>query len=337
MVASLGYVGTVARHLQVVLGTNDPEAVINPNVSTQTVAPFTALSTSIGLTAPVAMSNYNSLQAKIEKRYTNGLSFLGTYTWSHSLDDAPTPETTDTSFSNTNLMPLSEAYSNSIFDVRQRFTFNGFYALPFGHDRKWLKGAGFGNRLASEILGGWSTDLTFVAQTGEPFTVSATNVTLAGGLSEHAQLVGDPFKAGGTPNATNPTITCAAHTRTTTNWYNPCAFENPLSGSLIPTSGPGSQVTNLSQVLQYQGGTRDGVPGPGYERINMSLFKDFSVYRADRLEFRADAFNLLNTPAYGVPSTATDGNTGGLITAPKAFQSYTPDARFFQLSGKFIF
>ncbi len=333
LVASVGYVGTVARHLQVVLYQNSAEAVINPNISVQTVVPFPKLTTGTGLTAPVGMSDYNSLQAKIEKRYSNGLNFLATYTWSHSLDDAPTPETTDTAYTNTNLLPISEAYSNSVFDVRQRLTFNGYYELPFGQGRKWLNHGS----ILNQVIGGWASDLTFVAQTGEPFTVGISGITAAGGLGPYAIPIGNPFKVGGSPNSTNPTITCATSTRNKTHWYNPCAFANPLNGTTIPTSGSGSQITSLSQVLQYQGGRRNDVPGPGWERINMSLFKDFITYREQRMEFRADAFNLLNTPAYNTPSTANDGNNGGLITAPRTFQNYTPDARFFQLSLKYIF
>jgi hypothetical protein len=69
----------------------------------------------------------------------------------------------------------------------------------------------------------------------------------------------------------------------------------------------------------------------------MSLFKKFPVYREQSLLFRADAFNLLNTPSLAIPSVTTDNSNGGQITAPATFQNYTPDSRFFQLSLKYIF
>jgi hypothetical protein len=69
----------------------------------------------------------------------------------------------------------------------------------------------------------------------------------------------------------------------------------------------------------------------------MSLFKDFTTFREQRLQFRVDAFNLLNTPSWGTPSVTSDAPTGGDITAPRSFQNNTPDARFFQLSAKYIF
>ena len=77
-------------------------------------------------------SSYNSLQTTLEKRYANGLNFLSSYTWSHSLDDAIQPlDSYGGPYRNTNLIPIKNDYSNSQFDVRQRFTFNGFYQLPF--------------------------------------------------------------------------------------------------------------------------------------------------------------------------------------------------------------
>jgi TonB dependent receptor len=139
---------------------------------------------------------------------------------------------------------------------------------------------------------------------------------------------------GGTPDPSNPGVTCAATTRNLAHWYNPCAFANPLAGSLIPN---GTRVTGLSNVLPYLGGTQNQIYAPGYERINVSLFKNFATFREQYLQFRVDAFNLLNTPAYGVPSVATDNSNGGQITAPRMFQNYTPDARFFQLSAKYSF
>jgi hypothetical protein len=69
----------------------------------------------------------------------------------------------------------------------------------------------------------------------------------------------------------------------------------------------------------------------------MSLFKNFKTWRSEYVQFRADAFNLFNTPSNGQPSSPSLGSTAGLITNTQAFQNYTPDSRFFQLSGKYVF
>jgi hypothetical protein len=90
-------------------------------------------------------------------------------------------------------------------------------------------------------------------------------------------------------------------------------------------------------LVQYLGGVSDFIYGPGYNRINMSLFKDFTTWREQRLEFRADIFNLFNHPTWGTPSTTTDNSNGGEITGPMTSQNNTPDARFFQLPLKYFF
>jgi hypothetical protein len=69
----------------------------------------------------------------------------------------------------------------------------------------------------------------------------------------------------------------------------------------------------------------------------MSWFKDIPTVHEEVLEMRADVFNVLNTPAYGAPSTTTDASTGGQITSARFFQNFMPDARFFQLSAKYTF
>jgi hypothetical protein len=69
----------------------------------------------------------------------------------------------------------------------------------------------------------------------------------------------------------------------------------------------------------------------------MSLFKSFPTFREQHVELRVDAFNLFNTPSYADPSTTSDNSNGGQMTGPRFFQNFTPDARFFQFSGKYTF
>jgi hypothetical protein len=130
------------------------------------------------------------------------------------------------------------------------------------------------------------------------------------------------------------------------NWYNPCAFANPLadnigystakyadspSGQLIPNTVSGSAA------LAYVGSPRGATFNPGYVRTDMSLFKSFPTFREQYLQFRADVFNLLNTPAYGPPSNTGISSNGGQITGARFFSSNTPDSRFFQFSLKYAF
>lgn len=329
LVASLAYLGNTSRHLVTNYG-DAAEALLNPANSATSVEPFPGIGGGT-IVEYTGQSNYNSLQAKLEKRFGNGLAFLSTYTWSHTLDDSYDPLAGGVSDRNANLIPIADEYTNSPYDVRQRFTFNGYYELPYGHGREHT----FSHKWLDEIAGGWATSLTFTAETGKPLSVS-TDITTAAGGTSRAILIRNPFKGGGTPDPSNPDSSCPAQVRNKTNWYNPCAFANPLAGANIPRTGPGSEITGTQAAIAYLGGRANVIPGPGYERVNFSAFKDFRVYRETALEFRADVFNLFNTPTYAVGSTS-DGPTGGLITGTQSFQSNTPDARFFQLSAKYKF
>jgi hypothetical protein len=330
LLASAAYVGNSARHLVTNFGFDSAEALQNPSNTALATEPFPLIGGGT-IVMYTGQSNYNSLQAKLEKRFSSGLSFLSTYTWAHALDDSYDPLAGGVSDRNINLIPISYEYTHSPYDVRQRVTFNGFYELPFGKGRQHTIHEGWLDALA----GGWATSLTFTAETGKPLSVS-TNISTATGGTARAIKIRNPFTPGGTPDPSNPDASCPTHVHNKTNWYNPCAFANPLPGADIPKTGAGSQVTGLTQALAYLGGRANVVPGPGYERVNLSAFKDFSVWRETQLEFRADAFNLLNTPSYSV-STTSDGPTGGLINGTQSFQSNTPDARFFQLSAKYKF
>ena len=348
IVATVSYVGDVSRHLIVFPDPNNPYALVNPSNTSQPTRPFPGFG-GTAYTNYAGSSNYNSLQAKLEKRYGDGSSMLATYTYSHALDDAPTPlgSTGDAGYRNSNLIPISQDYASSPFDQRHRFTFNGFYQIPVGSGRKYLNHKG----VVDEAIGGWAANLTFFAQTGNPFTVGP-DISTAGGGGARAIPLGNPYAAGGSPDPSNPGVTCATKTRTLQHWYNPCRFANPLPGSLISPAPPSGQnpltyvaagyqypsyVTDPKAVRAFLGGVRDNVYGPGYERVNMSLFKNFDTFREQYLQFRADVFNLFNTPAYGQPSVANNGTSGGQITTPRSFQAFTPDARFFQLALKYAF
>lgn len=328
---SVGYVGSVSRHLVVFPDQNSAAALIAPGLSTSTVKPFpgfggTAYSSYIG------SANYNSLQAKLDQHFVNGLSYLVSYTYSHSLDDAPTPlgSTGDAGFRNALLTGIGADYSNSPFDVRHRLTLNGTYAIPYGVGRK------FGNHpgIMDVLLGGWTNSLTFIAQTGEPFSMN-TSISTVNGANAHPIMIRDPFKGGGSPDPRRTDLvgyTCPAKVRTTKNWYNPCAFINPPPANSIQGS---TKITGFA-ALAYLGSPRNTMVGPGYKRINGSLFKNFSLYREVQLQLRADYFNLLNTPAYGFPN-GNIGTNGGLITGNRSLGQFYPDSRFFQFAGKINF
>ena len=339
LVASIAYVGNNSRHT--FAGTQPLAALAissnsNPSGEQGSVA-FPGISTENAMEIWIGESMYNSLQAKLEKRYSNGTSFLASYTYSHAEDNAENPGIGGgPGYRNTNLIPFKDEMTNSNYDVRHRFTFNGNYDLPFGEGRRYLHQGG----VLEYLVGGWSASATWQAQTGIPFTVGTGGngfQSASGLLQVNAIRVGDPFKGGGTPLAANidmQGVPCPASVHNRTNWYNPCAFVDPKPGSSI---APGVLLTDEASAIEYAGGKANQIHGPGYQRANMSLFKNFKTFRGQYVQFRADAFNLFNTPSLGQPGDENLDATAGQITNPQSFQNYTPDARFFQLAAKYVF
>jgi outer membrane receptor protein involved in Fe transport len=338
LAATISYVGNGSRHLSVYYDPNTIRGLFAPGVSTQQFQPFPDLS-GIGTIHFGGDSNYNSLQTKLEKRESHGLSFLATYTYAHALDDTSDAGGLSNAIGDRNmaLIPYGQEWTNSPYDIRHRFTLNGNYQLPFGKGRAFLSQS----RLADYTVGGWAASVAFAVQTGTPFTVSP-NISTANGGGARANLISNPFAPGGTfdpyylasiPAGTLPP-TCPTKVKTRTNWYNPCAFRNPLPGNLITGT---NIVTDYSSAVAFLGGRSNQIYGPGYSHVDMSLFKTFPTFRQQNLQFRADAFNLLNHPTNGNPSNTSIGPQGGQITGTKFFQNNTPDARFLQLSLKYSF
>ena len=198
VVAEVAYVGNVSRHLSDDNNWDYSPVLLNPSNSTQPFLPFPGFS-GVPDVNFVGISSYNSLQTKLEMRASHGLSYLATYTLGHALDD-----TTDSGGGlepsvggrDPRLIPVRDEYTTSAWDQRQRVTLNGNYELPFGVGRMYLSSHG----LVNTIVGGWSTSLTFVAQSGQPFKVSPNITTAAGAGTSRANLIHDPFKGGGTPD-----------------------------------------------------------------------------------------------------------------------------------------
>ncbi len=322
------YVGALSRHLQVNPDVNIPDSAVPAGQNEQQYRPFPTAFGGGSIVIDKGVANYNSAQVTAERRLQNGLSFLGAYTWSHALDDAPTllGGTGAGGIRNWRALGLGYDYGNSLIDVRQRFVLNGQYELPFGHGKKYLKNSG----IANELAGGWAAALVFRVQTGQPVNVYANNNAGGTGTASAYRLF-NPFRAGGTSTSTN--TTCATKTHTLATWFNPCAFANP------------AQATSTTDLASYGPPGRTTVDGPGYNRTDLSAFKSFGIYRETNLQFRADIFNLWNTPAYGQPGNTTGGGFGQIVSERfgstggqySATAGESPDARVIQFALKYIF
>jgi hypothetical protein len=255
-----------------------------------------------------AISNYNSLQASITKRMTNGLSLSFNYVWSHMLDDMDSsgwgsragPQ--DFQIANN---PAAN-YSNSNFDVRHAFKGYAVYQLPFGRGKRLLNN----NALLDALVGGWQISGTLVLSTGNPFTViNSSNNTYA--------QAGSSF-----PNRV-PGVSTKPANRSIKNWFNPAAFSQPANGTFgdVP---------------------RNSLYGPGLNIVNLSGSKTFSLpWEGIQLQIRADASNAFNHPNYGVPGDANLGGSAGpgtpYTSGSTVINSTTANGRNVQLGARITF
>ena len=335
MSVHVGYVGSQSHHSTTSQNINNAYALQRAGSNINKTRAFPGLG-SIGTLQYIGQSSYNSLQAGVEQRPAKGVAFSANYTLAHTLAiGSGGVDGGGAGLIDSPLFPYRLSLADAAIDVRQRFTLNGSYELPFGAGRRFANSSG----ILNAFIGGWNTSATFVAQTGTPFTVAITNgngFTSAVGIAGNAILVGDPFKGGGTPPAGHPATVCPATVHTRTNWYNPCAFRNPTANGADPAFASGQLITGAA-ALPYFGGPSNQIHGPGFQRANFSLFKNFTFLSSKTVQIRADVFNLFNSASWANPSQTTLTNIGGQITAPVAFQKDTPDSRFIQLSGRFSF
>lgn len=329
---TIGYQGNQSRHLRASYASNTYAGFVPRGQNGQLYQPFHDFY--IVNVAPEGIGRYDSLQAKIDKRYNNGLYFLGGYTWGHCLDDAfgPIGQAAYGGYRNPNLLGFRYDYGSCTQDVRNRATLNAQYELPFGKGRRFADRGGVTNA----VIGGWKSSLIFQAQGGDPVFITSTN---QGG--SYPIQIGDPFAPGGTADpATQPNFVCATKTRTIQQWFNPCAFKNPPQAVLTATD-PSNNWININEAGLLPAGPkgRVGLPGPGFNDVDMSLFKSFLFHIRDMgpaFQLRGDVFNVFNHPSFGNPGTGLTGSNGQAINSTR-FSALIPDARVVQVAGRITF
>ena len=206
LLATVLYSGSEGHHLEDSRNINQPPP--GPG-ATQPRSPFPNYST-ITLTESQANSNYNSLQAKLERRFSSGLTFLANYTWSHFIDNAePVLDTSGAGVQNN--YNLAGERGNSNYDVRHRFVTSAAYELPWGPGKKYLSSG-----MAGKILGGWQVNGIVAAQSGNPFTPTySVNVANVTGSTQRP----DRLSSGVIPYGQ----------RTVTEWFNVSSFAAPAT------------------------------------------------------------------------------------------------------------
>jgi hypothetical protein len=201
-------------------------------------------------------SNYHSLQATLNRRFTNGLLIKAAYTYSHAIDEAPYSDWTAFRYN-----ALSQLYRNRAtadHDIPHNFQFAFVYELPFGQGKPWAT-SGI-NRM---ILGGWQLNGLFAAYQGRPFNLTASGASL--------NMPGNQQ----TPDQIKSTVEYLGNVGNAGTFFDTSAF---------------------ARVTEVRFGTvgRNTMRGPGVVNLDLSLFRTFKLNDTFNLQFRAEAFNLFN-------------------------------------------
>jgi hypothetical protein len=297
MSVQVGYVSTLARHLESFPNYNNPTSIAAQNTPESTLVPFPDFGYNASYAATAGMSAYNGLQAKVEKQFANGLNFLFTYTFSKTMGDAGDLLNGGSSqgFRAPNVPGLGQAFDYSLadFDIRNVFHFSGGYELPFGHGKRFM---GDASGFADKAVGGWSIIWSTTLQGGQPITLSCPSGT-ASNLGCGALFTGQPLDLGLHTDANG-----------LLSYYgNPAAFTQPcvLGTGGVPEPNTPTGCVPLTGSAALGGITQ--FAGPGFHRLDMSLFKDIKFNERFRLQFRAEFFNIFNHPNFNAPNFGGNG------------------------------
>lgn len=225
-------------------------------------------------------TNFESLQVELKRRFTKGLAFSSAFTWGKAQNYQGGAQDGAILFWSG---PRRRNYSVADFDRTRNWEQTITYELPAGHGHKY-----FNSGVTQYVLGGWKVSAVISALSGLPFTITTTSATP--GTTQTANQIG--------AYSVSHSVTQAANT----TWFDPTAFQAPSVTSPCPATYVGPCAVGNSQRNQFR--------GPGYFSDNLSLFKSFPIFREAAIEARFDAFNMTNTPAFGLPNGAVGANLG---------------------------
>ena len=304
MSVQIAYVNSLARHLEVFPNISNAVTQLLPaNANAQNFVPFPDFGRNPSYAATEGSSNYNGLQAKLEKQFANGLNFLLTYTYSKTLGDASDllngGSSENSASGNVNgyrapgILGIGADYGLANFDIRNVVHVSGGYDLPFGRGKKFMSDA---TGAKNQIVGGWSFNWSGAFQGGQPIALGCPTQTAAG-VACGALFTGQALNLG-LHNDANGKL----------SWFgNPNAFVQPcaLSATLTPEPNTPTGCTPLTGNAALGGVTQ--VPGPGFHRLDLSIFKDFQIKERFRLQFRTEIFNISNHPNFNAPNFGGNG------------------------------
>ena len=223
----------------------------------------------------------------IEKRFSQGLSVLASFTWSRALGVAPAITEGINGQAIQDPTNLAREYGPLEFDIKRRFVTSYLYELPFGRGKRFLNTSSRGLDL---LLGGWQLNGITTFQGGFPLTPVLSYSLGKTDTVSRPNLIGDPTKTSRQPH----------------DWLSAAAFAIPTNAEIAAGNFYGNQGVGV-------------VRSPGLVNFDFSLFKNFDVREGMRLQFRTEIFNATNTPYFGSPGAVglTVGTpTFGRVTRP---------------------
>jgi hypothetical protein len=246
------------------------------------------------------------MQAVYNHQISAGLNVTANYTYGHCMtDEADISERIPYRAQFLNGFGIAGDYTTCNDDAKSVFHASGGYDLPFGAGKEFL---GSLSHAENQIVGGWSLNYIFTYQSGQPFTVPSA-VATSGGFTADADIVGNQY----------------ASAKTVNHWLNASAFATPpiYDGSAGDDQG-----------FAPLGPTQMQSRGPSFFNIDSSVSKNVAI-KGDStyLQFRAEAFNLLNHPQFSNPGSLN-------YTSPNTFASITSvrnATRIMQLALKLYF
>jgi hypothetical protein len=276
VVLEVGYMGSISRKLEFLRAVN--ESVPGTVGSAQARSPYPNFGR-IQLVDNSANSAYNSLAFKVTKRFSQGFTLLSNYTYSKSQDDSSgiRVQGQDTLFPQNSYCRTCE-WALSAFDTRHRFVTSTLYDLPIGKGRK----VEVTNPFANAVVGGWQIGGIWTVQSGFPITptVGGSDRSGTGAGYDRPNAVGNPYLSDPVP----------AH------WWNVAAFA---------PNAPGT----------FGNAGRNALIGPRFFTLDFSAHKEFHIAKENHLlQFRFEAFNVLNHPVWGTPNANVLSSGFGTIT-----------------------
>src|SRR5580658_2587375 len=317
---SVGYVGSHGYHELLSVDANVPTPAICPASPCPATLPAGTLYIAKGTPLPNAalanttswftegVSSYNALQVDVNRRTSHGLTLRGVYTYSKSLDDGGTLNTsvgTNTpAFTAYPLNPKLD-WGLSPFNVKNLAAINGNYELPFGTGKAF---AHPNSNFVSQLVSGWSVASVVTVQSGLPFSPQLGYNPANDGDSRN------PVRPSWNPGFSGPVILGQPG-----EYFNPNAFITPASGT-------------------YGNAGRDVLVGPGLATVDVSAMKVTRIHERLNLQFRAEFFNVLNHTNFNTPNPVVFASaTSGISPTAGLISSTATTSRQIQFGLKLLF